>query len=156
MRDVPRQLTVDDLAALFEGRTRFVERLADELAAAGPDADPFNAARRVLRGLPEAEQLEALNAHPAIGAPTRSITSAIEQGQDASPEVLAELARLNREYEARFGFRFVIFVNRRPKAEVLEVLKARITRARREELATALDDLVSIAEDRHRRRRTRR
>ena len=29
MRDLPRQLTVDELAGLFEGRTRFVERLAE-------------------------------------------------------------------------------------------------------------------------------
>ena len=28
MRELPRQLTVDELAELFEGRTRFVERLA--------------------------------------------------------------------------------------------------------------------------------
>jgi hypothetical protein len=61
-------LTVQDLGALFEGRTRFVERLARELAAAAPDADPFVEARRLLLHLPQDEQLEALNAHPAIGA----------------------------------------------------------------------------------------
>ena len=30
MRELPRQLTADELAELFEGRTRFVERLAAE------------------------------------------------------------------------------------------------------------------------------
>ena len=62
--------------------------------------------------------------------------------------MLAELARLNAEYEARHGFRFVVFVNSRPKGEILEVLRARIDRATDAELETALDELVAIAEDR--------
>ena len=32
---------------------------------------------------------------------------------------------LNAEYEERFGFRFVVFVNRRPKSEILDVLRER-------------------------------
>ena len=65
--------------------------------------------------------------------------------------MLAELDRLNREYEERFGFRFVVLVNRRPKAEILEVLRERIRRSREEELMTAVEELVAIAEDRWRR-----
>ena len=30
MRELPRQLTADELAELFEGRTRFAQRLAAE------------------------------------------------------------------------------------------------------------------------------
>ncbi|HKB94261.1 MAG TPA: 2-oxo-4-hydroxy-4-carboxy-5-ureidoimidazoline decarboxylase, partial [Gaiellaceae bacterium] len=59
-----------------------------------------------------------------------------------------ELARLNAEYEARHGFRFVVFVNRRPKAAILEVLRARIRNSTEAERETALDELVAIAEDR--------
>ncbi len=62
-----------------------------------------------------------------------------------------ELDRLNAEYERRFGFRFVVFVNRRPKAAILEVLRERIGRPREVELDTALEELVAIAEDRWRR-----
>jgi 2-oxo-4-hydroxy-4-carboxy--5-ureidoimidazoline (OHCU) decarboxylase len=93
-----------------------------------------------------------LNAHPAIGARTGlSARSAAEQGDDADPDTLAELARLNAEYEQRFGFRFVVFVDRRPKAEILDVLRRRIRRTREEELDTAVAELVAIAEDRWRR-----
>jgi len=163
MHDVPRELTLQDLAALFEGRTRFVERLAGRLAATGGAAaagattggarrDPFDEARALLRELPESEQLEALNAHSAIGATRLSATSTREQGADADPSVLAELEWLNRAYEEKFGFRFVVFVNRRAKAEILGVLRRRISRTREEELVMALDELVSIAEDRYRRR----
>ena len=144
MRDLPRQLTVEQLAELFEGRTRFVELLAER-------ESPLEAAPGVIAQLDEPEKLEALNAHPAIGAGGLSARSAAEQGAEAEPATAAELGRLNRVYEERFGFRFVVFVNRRPKAEILEVLRARIERGRPEELDTAVEELVAIAEDRWRR-----
>ncbi len=136
-------MSADELAILFEGRTRFVERLADI-------ANPLDAARELLRSLPEDEQIEALNAHPRIGKRTGSAASAREQGGDEDPQVLAELARLNRTYEGKFGFRFVVFVNRRTKADILRVLRQRLTRTREEELATAIDELAALAENRYR------
>ena len=145
MRDLPRQLTVDELAGLFEGRTRFVERLANE-------PDPLARARTLVHELPADEKREILDAHPAIGQRAGlSARSAVEQGADADPAVLEELARLNAAYEARHGFRFVVFVNRRPKDEILEVLRRRIDNPTDDELETALGELVAIAEDRWRR-----
>jgi 2-oxo-4-hydroxy-4-carboxy--5-ureidoimidazoline (OHCU) decarboxylase len=145
VRDLPRQLDVAQLSELFEGETALVRRLAAV-------EDPLGQARRIARELPEAEKLEALDAHPAIGSRAGlSARSAAEQGVDADPEVLRELARLNAEYEQRFGFRFVVFVNRRPKAEILDVLRERIRRPRVDELDTALAELIAIAEDRWRR-----
>ena len=142
MRELPRQLSADELAALFEGRTAFVERLAEL-------DDPLVRARTLVHELPAAEKRELLDAHPAIGQRTGlSARSAAEQGGDADPEVLAELARLNAEYETRHGFRFVVFVDRRPKAEILEVLRGRIDNGTDEELETALTELVAIAENR--------
>ncbi|HSC72911.1 MAG TPA: 2-oxo-4-hydroxy-4-carboxy-5-ureidoimidazoline decarboxylase [Gaiellaceae bacterium] len=144
MHDVSRQLTVDELAELFEGRTRLVEELAKR-------EDPLGEARDVIAGLSEEEKLAALDAHPAIGAKKLSARSAAEQGGDADPVVLTELAYLNQVYEEKFGFRFVVFVDRRPKAEILEVLRARLERTREQELDTAVEELVAIAEDRWRR-----
>jgi 2-oxo-4-hydroxy-4-carboxy--5-ureidoimidazoline (OHCU) decarboxylase len=141
MRDLPRQLSVEQLAELFEGRTLFVELLAER-------DDPLNAAPEVIRELDKAEKLEALNAHPPIGAGNLSARSAAEQGTDADPVVASELTYLNQVYEEKFGFRFVVFVNRRPKAEILEVLRERLERSREEELETALEELVAIARDR--------
>ena len=43
-----------------------------------------------------------------------------------------------------------MFVNRRPKTEILDVLRERIQHTREEELDTALEELVAIAEDRWR------
>jgi 2-oxo-4-hydroxy-4-carboxy--5-ureidoimidazoline (OHCU) decarboxylase len=137
-------LTIEELAELFEGRTTLVERLAAH-------EDPLGSARGVIAALTEPEKLEALNAHPAIGAKKLSARSEAEQGADGDSETLAELERLNREYEDRFGFRFVVFVNRRPKRELVPVLQERLQRSREEELNTAVEELVAIAEDRWRR-----
>jgi 2-oxo-4-hydroxy-4-carboxy--5-ureidoimidazoline (OHCU) decarboxylase len=145
MRELPGQLTADELAELFEGRTRLVERLAGT-------PDPLTRARTLVHELSAEEKREVLDAHPAIGQRAGlSARSSAEQGADAEPAVLAELARLNASYEGRHGFRFVVFVDRRPQAEILEVLRSRIGRPTEDELDTALDELVSIAEDRWRR-----
>ena len=142
MRELPGELTADELAELFEGRTRFVERLAAE-------PDPLTRARTLVHELPDDEKREVLDAHPAIGRRAGlSARSAAEQGADADPAVLEELTRLNAAYEARHGFRFVVFVDRRPKAEILDVLRERIGNPTDTELETALDELVAIAEDR--------
>jgi 2-oxo-4-hydroxy-4-carboxy--5-ureidoimidazoline (OHCU) decarboxylase len=145
MRELPGKLTAEELAGLFEGRTRFVERLAGE-------PEPLRRARTLVHELPLEEKKQVLDAHPAIGQRTGlSERSAGEQGPDAEPAVLAELARLNAAYEARHGFRFVVFVDRRSKPEILEVLRARLERPTEDELETALDQLVAIAVDRWRR-----
>ena len=142
MRELSRQLSADELAELFEGRTRLVERLAEL-------EDPLDRADEVLASLSEEERVEALAAHPAIGARTGlSAHSAAEQGDDHDPVVLSELAYLNQVYEEKFGFRFVVFVNRRPKAEILDVLRDRLARTREEELETGVRELVAIARDR--------
>ncbi len=142
MRELPRKLSVDELADLFEGRTRLVERLAEI-------DHPLERADEVLASLTEDEKVEALSAHPAIGQRTGvSERSAVEQGSDEDPCVLVDLAALNTQYERTFGFRFVVFVNRRPKTEILEVLKERMRRTREQELDTGCRELVAIARDR--------
>jgi 2-oxo-4-hydroxy-4-carboxy--5-ureidoimidazoline (OHCU) decarboxylase len=145
VRELPRQLSLEELAELFEGRTRFVELLAER-------DDPLGVARNIARELSDEEKKEVLDAHPAIGERKGlSARSSAEQGTEDDPAVLEELARLNREYEERFGFRFVVFVNRRPRSQIVPILRERLERTREEELDAALDELVSIAKDRWRR-----
>jgi 2-oxo-4-hydroxy-4-carboxy--5-ureidoimidazoline (OHCU) decarboxylase len=134
VRDLPRQLSLEELAELFSGRTGFVERLAAV-------DDPLRRADEIARTLSDQEKLEALETHPRIGE-----RSPEQHGDD--PEVLAELAALNRAYEAKFGFRFIVFVNRRSRRELLPVLRDRLARTREQELDTALHELVEIARDR--------
>ena len=74
-----------------------------------------------------------------------------EQGYDRDttpPEVLKRLATLNEAYEQKFGFRFVVFVNRRSKEAIVPILEARLRGSREEERRTALREILAIAEDR--------
>ena len=76
MHDLPRQLTENELAELFEGHTRFVEQLAQL-------EDPLGQARKVLADAPEDQQIEALGTHPRIGQRVNiSEQAAREQGSD--------------------------------------------------------------------------
>jgi 2-oxo-4-hydroxy-4-carboxy--5-ureidoimidazoline (OHCU) decarboxylase len=139
VRELPRKLSADELAELFEGRTVLVDRLAKI-------DNPLERAGDVVGTLSEEQKVEALNAHPAIGQRAgASARSAAEQGSDEDPGVLAELERLNRAYEQRFGFRFVVFVAGRPRREIVPVLRDRLHRTRDEELETGLQELVAIA-----------
>ena len=128
---------MEELAELFSARTRLVELLAER-------EDPLGAAREVVAQLPAEDKAAALAAHPRIGEPSPE-----QRGED--PAVLAELAYLNQVYEEKFGFRFVVFVNRRPKSELVPILRERLERTREEELETGVDELVQIAVDRWRR-----
>ena len=146
MHDLPRQLNEDELAGLFEGHSRFVKQLAQL-------EDPLGQARKVLADAPEDEQIEALGTHPRIGQRVNiSEIAAREQGSDEDPALLAALVKLNKTYEQKFGFRFVVFVDGRPRAEILSVLRQRLQHSRDEELTAGLDDLVAIALDRWRKR----
>jgi 2-oxo-4-hydroxy-4-carboxy--5-ureidoimidazoline (OHCU) decarboxylase len=143
VHDLPGKLSVEELTELFEGPTRFVRVLAER-------GDPLGQARAVLQELPEEDRVEALGAHFRIGERPAGGHSAREQGTEEDPAVLAELARLNHEYETRFGFRFVVFVDGRPRRAILPVLRARLERPPEAELATGCDELVAIAKDRWR------
>jgi 2-oxo-4-hydroxy-4-carboxy--5-ureidoimidazoline (OHCU) decarboxylase len=96
----------------------------------------------------EAEQVEILDAHPRIGAPTASLSaqSQSEQAAHATTQAtLDELARLNTEYEAKFGFKFIVFVNGRPRAELLPEFRARLGNERAQEMSTGMQAMVDIA-----------
>ncbi len=76
-----------------------------------------------------------------------------EQGYDreAAPavDVAAELERLNDAYEARFGFRYCVFVAGRPRAELLPDFDAALTDDPEAERYRAIDAVVDIARDRY-------
>ena len=99
----------------------------------------------------EAQRIAVLDAHPRIGATQGlSTRSAAEQGAwgGTDPTTFAMLERLNDEYESRFGFRFVVFVAGRSRADIVPVFHSRLARSREEELTTGLEEFLAIARDR--------
>ena len=123
--------------------------LAERVGAGGDPAAVVARARAVLATMTEAERVAVLNAHPRIGATAGlSARSAAEQGGTTDLETQRALELLNAEYERAFGFRFVVFMNGRSRAEIVPVLQARLRHTRHEELATGIEEFLAIARDR--------
>jgi OHCU decarboxylase len=157
---LPLDQFTEALKPLFEAAGPLGARLAAGRPYASYDALLSHAEALVDELTPE-EQIVVANAHPRIGEAAKVIleTSALsyrEQGYHAEvglppdelARVYADLERLNAEYEARFGFRFVVFVHGRSKAAILDVLRERISNPRDRELRTALLEMLAIARDR--------
>jgi 2-oxo-4-hydroxy-4-carboxy--5-ureidoimidazoline (OHCU) decarboxylase len=163
-------LSIDDLdviapgafaaavAPLFEGARGFLGRLAMARPFGSIEA-LFARAREIAHAMPVDEQLELIDAHPRLGAAPATISalSSVEQGYgqggvDRAVEpawVEAELDRLNVEYEARFGFRYCVFVAGRSRVALLPEMAAALQADRDAEMSRALDAVVDIAAARY-------
>jgi OHCU decarboxylase len=114
----------------------------------------FTKADQVSDGLQTEDWLEAFRAHPKIGEQkaAKSQTqqeqrwSAREQSamQAASPDSIAELASRNREYEARFGFIFIVCATGKSSEEMLAILNQRLHNDAQAELEIAADEQRKI------------
>lgn len=159
---MPEVAFVAAIAPLFEGAPRFLARLA-AARPFGSAARLFDRAGEIAHGMPEDEQLELIDAHPRLGAPPAEVSalSFVEQGYDREAadaaaadaameraRVAGELERLNAAYEARFGFRYCVFVAGRPRPELLPIMASALDADREAEIDRALDDVVAIARDR--------
>ena len=91
--------------------------------------------------MPDSEQIELIDAHPRLGAPPSSVSALSFARAGLRPEAttaMADLDRLNREYEAKFGFRFCVFVAGRSRSELVPVLEAALAAERTAEIQRAL------------------
>ncbi len=115
--------------------------------------DLFYQAEWTALTMPEDEQVELINAHPRIGAAATTVSalSYREQGYDTdtgTAELQARLDALNDEYEDAFGFRFVVFVNGRSRAEIADIIEQHMDADRTAEKTRALRDVIAIARSR--------
>ena len=111
-------------------------------------------AEHIWRSLTDTEWLEAFAAHPKIGdlsslhkkfSSTRSLAAKEQQGADGADEkTLGELALLNRKYEEKFGFTFIVFATGKTADQMLEILRSRFNNAREQELNIAAEEQFKI------------
>ena len=101
------------------------------------------------------EQLALLNAHPELAgrearAGALTVSSHAEQSSAGltapSPQELARIGELNREYRARFGFPFIIAVRDHDRRAIVAELERRLHEKRETELANSLRQVYRIAE----------
>ena len=141
---------LDDATAARElrrccGSTRWVQ----QMTAARPfatEAALIDRADGIWWSLDAQDWREAFSAHPKIGGPTTTRWSAQEQsGMDGAAAAISDrLERGNREYEARFGYIFIICATGKSAAEMLEALERRLGNAPDRELGIAAAEQCAI------------
>jgi 2-oxo-4-hydroxy-4-carboxy-5-ureidoimidazoline decarboxylase len=132
-------------------------RWARQMSAARPFADATvmaEAADRIGSGLKAADWLEAFAAHPKIGAGGAGRAGGAggedwsEQEQAgvalAADATLKRLADANRDYEARFGYIFIVCATGKTAAEMLALLEHRLRHDAGDELAIAAEEQRKI------------
>jgi len=100
--------------------------------------------------------LEAFRSHPKIGEKkaTASVSSQAQAWSTqeqaviatSSSQVLDELASLNREYEEKFGYIFIVCATGKSSEAMLEILKSRIGNDSEAELPIAATEQAKITE----------
>jgi OHCU decarboxylase len=126
------------------------QRWASEMAARRPFADFValcEAADKIWWALERADWLEAFAAHPRIGeraaagSETARRWAALEQAatDGTDEEVAARLVQINRAYQLRFGFIFIVDASGKSRAEILALLQQRLQNNPRMELREAAE-----------------
>ena len=102
----------------------------------------------IWRGLSETDWLEAFRHHPKIGDPAAQGIAKQEQSGAASAlaAIAHELADANREYEARFGYIFIICATGKSAESMLEALRNRLRNDAQTEIRTAAEEQLKITQ----------
>jgi|SRR6185436_957853 len=116
----------------------------------------LDSAEQIWWSLDPADWLEAFHSHPKIGekkaaAPTSDQSkrwSETEQAgvSSATSDTLQTLANLNREYEGRFGYIFIVCATGKSTAEMLSMLTARLGNNPEEEFRNAAAEQAQITQ----------
>lgn len=107
-------------------------------------------AEEIWRQMGEPDFLEAFRGHARIGDVNKLrdkySRAHAEQGQvaEADEAVLHELLSLNRKYEIRHGFIFIVCATGKSAEEMLALLQRRLPNSRAQELTTAAAEQAKI------------
>ncbi len=146
---LPEEDFVRLVGPVFEHSPWIAGRVASLRPFAGVDA--LHAAMcEVVRQAGEDHQLTLIRAHPDLVG--RVVLTAESRGEqtaagltDLSPEEVALFDRYNREYQARFGFPFVICARLNKKDAILRAFPVRLQNSPTAEIAAALEEIFKIA-----------
>lgn len=122
---------------------------------------PFDSEQEVLDkaeelwyALNDTDWKEAFEHHPKIGdlnslkekySGTRSMAGNEQSGMDKAAEsVLSEMSELNREYENKFGYIFIVCATGKSAVEMLTLLKERIQNSPGDEIRIAMEEQNKI------------
>ena len=143
---------VTALGGVFEGPPWIVTEAWRSRPFGNVDA-LYSALCQVMYAAPIERKVALIQAHPdLVGRAAREGTlgpaSTAEQAaaglSDLSADEIATFARLNADYQRRFGFPFVICARENKKASILAGFAARMGNTPEQEIATAVDEVAKI------------
>jgi OHCU decarboxylase len=130
---------------------------ARQVAAARPFANVdelTSKADKIWWDLAPADWLEAFHSHPKIGEKKAAAPSGVTAQQwseaeqsgirDSAQQTIAELADLNRAYEEKFGFIFIVYASGKSAEEMLAILRQRMGNQSDAELRIAAAEQAKI------------
>ena len=153
---------VEYLNALFDGEARhffrtacgaaaWVEAMVSSRLFSDPEA-VLSAADGAFGGLLEEDWLEAFSAHPRIGERGDAVTNREQAGAAGAPNLAMEaLDEVNRAYEERNGFTYIVYATGKSAEEMLDIARRRLGNTREKELEIAAGEQRAITETRLRR-----
>jgi 2-oxo-4-hydroxy-4-carboxy-5-ureidoimidazoline decarboxylase len=137
------EVATRDMLACCESTT-FAKLIAD--GRPYPDTDALDAAiGTAFEALTWDDIVEAMNAHPRIGARTGGISAAEQAGATAAGAAVRQaLVAGNQAYEQRFGQVFLICATGLSGQEMLDALHRRLRNSAEDERAVVRRELLSI------------
>jgi len=137
------------------GSSAWVERMLRRRPF-GSEERLTNAAREAWADLTHTDWLEAFSHHPKIGdraslakrfAATAHLSAREQRGvDDATTQVLDDLAAGNRAYEDTFGYIFIVCATGKSAAEMLGLLHSRLRNDAETEIRVAAEEQAKITE----------
>lgn len=135
------------------GSTAWAKRMSDARPFSNSD-ELSSKADEIWSALREDDWLEAFRAHPKIGG-KKAATAQSQQARNwsaeeqsgvgtAASQTIDELADLNRHYEGRFGFIFIVCATGKSSEEMLEILKTRFQNEPATEIRIAAEEQSKI------------
>jgi len=124
---------------------RWVERMLSQRPFKDAD-EVFESAERIWWDLPPEEWLAAFAAHPRIGDTSATGHEAREQSgmAAAADDIKARMAQANREYEAKFGWIYLVCATGRSGEEMLALAHSRMANDAGTELRVAATEQAKI------------
>ena len=112
------------------------------------------AADRIWWALESADWLEAFDSHPKIGEKKAAASVARESlswsekeqsgTRDSTQQTMEELAELNRKYQEKFGFIYIVCATGKSAEEMLAILRERLNNNAATELHNAAQEQAKI------------
>ena len=151
LNSMRQEAFVTAFGGIYEHAPWVAENAWRSLPVAGLE-ELAEAMSNAMQAAPRQQKLELIRNHPRLGIIAKApltADSANEQrsaGLDDCPEEQrAELVALNRDYERRFSFPFVLAVRGRNVSEIIEVMKTRLGNDATREFDEALKQVSMIA-----------